>query len=219
MISAILAAAALIVGWMVMKNMEKEKKTKALQSLIDTAADPAAKDLPVSASQLKSLLDSLKIPRQLAQYAPTMRAIRLAKATDSTNVDVKIAEFGTTADIPSDVRQMLFRDVVRRRDKRDGAPILIQYARSTKEASSADAALNGIKTVANDDDFKPLLETVESASTPQVRQSAADVAGDVARRSSNRAMLRGMVEQSLSGSVSDDVRGLLLGIKTAASGE
>jgi len=217
-ISVVLAIAALIVGWIVMKKSAEEKKARALQSLIDTAADPLAKEVPVSASQLKSLLESLKIPRQLGQYAPTMRAIRLAKATDATNVDVKVAEFGTSAALEKDVRQMLFRDVVRYRGKRDGAPILIQYAKATDEASSGEAALSGIQSVANDDDFKPLLEVVESARSPQIRQVAANVASDVARRSSSRAILRGEVEQSLSGGgISDEVRGLLLGIKQAAS--
>lgn len=215
-ISVILTIAALIIGWIVMQKGAAAKKAQALQSLIDTAADPMAKELPVSASQLKSLLESLKIPRKLEQYTPTMRAIRLAKATDATNVDLKIAEFGTTATLEKDVRQLFFRDVVRYRSKRDGALILIQYAKATDEASSATEALDAIRSVANDDDFQPLLEAVVGARSPQVRLTASNVASDVARRSNNRAMLRGLVEQA-SGGVSDEVRGLLLGIKTAAN--
>ncbi|BCU77083.1 protein kinase [Luteolibacter sp. LG18] len=215
-ISGILGLGVIIVGMTIMKGAEKEKQEKALQALIDKAADPA-KELEVTSKQLKSLFDNLKVPKQLAQHAPTMRAIRLAKSS-SFDVDADIAKFVTSSAFNNDedLRQMFFRDVVGYRDKFSAIGPIIAYARAAKEKSSADAALESIRRKATDDHFDALLETIESAQLIETKRAAVRVATDVVTRSSNRGVLRGKIEQLVS-RAKDDIKGDLIGLKNAAS--
>jgi serine/threonine protein kinase len=215
-ISVILSIVTLLVGSYYLKETKRQEKARALQALIDAASEPAAKELPVNPEQLQSLFDALKQPKQLGQHAPTMRAIRMAKATDTTDVDVEIAKFITTADIPSDLRQMFFYDVIRRREKRGGASILIEYARTAKDASAAEAALYSLKDVLRDEDLGPLLETIESTQSQQVRQGAADMAMEVLKRSLKPGALRPQIEEAMNRTSKDDVRRVLLGLKGIA---
>lgn len=215
-LSVVLSIATLLGGSYYLKETQRREKARALQALIDAASETTTNDLPVNQEQLQSLFEAIKQPKQLGEHAPTMRAIRKAKATDTTDVDVEIAKFITTADIPSDVRQMFFYDVVRRREKRGGASILIDYARTASDASSAEAALYALKDVLRDEDLGPLLETIESTQSPQVRQGAADMAMEVVKRSISPGALRPQIEEAMNKASKDDVRRLLLGLKGIA---
>jgi len=213
-ISGILAAAAIAVGMVAMNRSKEERKRKEFEELVTRASDPNLKELKLTPKELKSLLDSLKIPQPLNLYSPAMRALRLGTSEVPDDVDNAVADIGTGTELQSDTRQMLFRDVIRRRTGHAGVPKLIEFARTTKETGSAEAALDAIRDVLTDADFPTILDTVESAPTSQVRKAAADDAMDIIRRTKNKERLVPLIEQALGRAKNDDVRSLLYAIKT-----
>ncbi len=204
--------AALAGGIVFIKKSDNAKQEQALQALIDKAADSSITELPVNGGQLKGLLELLLQPRPISEQQTIFRALRAAKATDITDVDRKIADFATTAALTPDTRAGLFFDVVRRRGNSSGASQIAEFARTTDEDKSSEAALQALWAIAGDAEFTSLLETIQLRKVPAIRTSAKAAALEVLKRSSNKKSLLSDLDKAIAHS-SDEARAFLLELK------
>jgi hypothetical protein len=225
-VSLILGAAALTVGLMVKKQSDDARKVQELKALIERFADPEPKDVNLTPKQVKDLLDSIKseTKHDLNYYTPAMRALRLGKTPNLDDMDSSIADVGVWTPLEGmewweDVRQLLFRDVVRRRPGHAGVAKLLGFARVAKSSGSAEAALDAVRDTATDVDFPAIMEIVQEAATPSVRKAAADDAKEVLRRSTARAPLLAIAETARQSAKTDEIKGLVLDIKLSVPAE
>lgn len=199
-------------GILVLKKSDTAKQEQALRALIEKAADTSVTELPVNGGQLKGLLEMLLQPRPVNEQQTIFRALRAAKATDITDVDRKIADFATTAALNPETRSGLFFDVVRRRGANSGASQIAEFARTTNEDKSAEAALQALWATAGDAEFTSLLETIQLRKSPAIRTSAKAAALEVLKRSSDKKSLLSELDKTISQS-GDEARAFLLELK------
>ncbi|HEY8961901.1 MAG TPA: hypothetical protein VIM57_06815, partial [Luteolibacter sp.] len=212
------ALAALAGGILLLKKSDSSKQEQALRSLIEKASDTSVTELPMNGGQLKGLLEMLLQPRPISEQQTIFRALRAARATDITDVDLKIAEFATTASLAPDTRSALFFDVVRRRGSNSGASLIAEFARTTNEDKSSEAALQALWTVAGDAEFTALLETIQLRKSPAIRASAKAAALEVLKRSSDKKNLLTELDKAIAQS-GDEARAFLLELKLSVPKE
>lgn len=219
---AIIAGCAVLAvlagGIIFLKKSDTAKQEQALRTLIEKAADTSVTELPMNGGQLKGLLEMLLQPRPVSEQQTIFRALRAAKATDITDVDLKIAEFATTAALTPETRSGLFFDVIRRRGANSGASRIAEFARTTDEDKSSEAALQALWAVAGDAEFTSLLETIQLRKSPAIRASAKAAALEVLKRSTNKKSLLAELDKAISQS-GDEARAFLLELKLSVPKE
>jgi len=211
-IGAAAAVVAIVGGIAYVNHSNSEKQAQTIQTLSQKASDPSVTELPVSGGQLKLLMDALTQKRPASEQQALTRALRVAKASDSTNVDLKLAEFVTSAPLDPKLRASLFADVIRKREQNAGAALIAEYARTTNDEQPAEAALRALWPSAGDTEFDSLLETIMNRKSPALREAAKSTALEVIKRSSNRSLLLASLDKAIE-RAKDEVRATLLDLK------
>lgn len=178
--------------------------------MITYAAKGDASELPVDAKKLDILLrNAVSVASNKNRYV-VYKALYLAKATDGTDVDAKIAEFSTTRDMIPDIRYALIRDVLRKREDPAIVPTLLDYARSTDDAKAAQAAIEAVRFMATDEHFSEFIEIIQSTSDSTIRKAAEGTAEKIIEKSTAKERLGEILAKAHDNAFSDAVRHSML---------
>ena len=219
-IAAILALLAVLLAWFLLDRSRENRLTAIYNEKIKIAADPTTTELPVNAESLQLLLNAATNTGMIEARNTVYQALYLAKATDGTDIDARIAEFATTREMLPDVRDVLIRDVLRRRKNPAIVPTLLAYAsRPGLEPRNAVAALQAVRHMAGDEQFEQFLAVVQATDDQEVRKAAEDTMGEIIKRSSLRASLTDRLIDAYEGATSDVVRHSLLRLLGRTGGE
>jgi hypothetical protein len=219
-IAAILAILAILLAWFLLDRSRENRLTAIYNEKIKIAADPTATEVPVDAEALQLLLDAATNTGMVEARQTVYQALYLAKATDGTDIDARIAEFATTREMMADVREVLNRDVLRRRKNPAIVPTLLAYAtRPGLEPRNAVAALQAVRHMAGDDQFELFLAVLQGTEHQEVRQAAEDTMGEIIKRSSRRENLADRLIDAYEGATSDVVRHALLRLLGRTGGD
>ncbi|RPJ33697.1 MAG: hypothetical protein EHM17_09360 [Verrucomicrobiaceae bacterium] len=210
-IAAILAVLVILLGWFLLDKSGKNRETKLYNEMILEAAKGDATEVPVNSLKLELLLKAATNTGVVEARQTVYKALFLAKATDGTDVDARIAEFATTQEMLPDVREVLIRDVLRKRKNPAVVPTLIAYAsRSTEDPRSAVAALQAVRFMAGDEQFDKFLEVIEATKNDEVRKAAEETLAQIIKKSPGRANFANRLATAYEGSVDEAVRHSLL---------
>lgn len=187
-IAAILGILVVLLAWYLLDRSGKNRETKLYNEMIALAANSETTEIPVNAEKLKLLLNAATNTGIVEARETVFKALFLAKASDGTDIDARIAEFATTQEMLPDVREVLIAKVLGRRKNPAVVPTLLAYAsRSGVEPRFAAAALQAIRFMAGDEHFDALLKVLETTSSPETRRAAEDTVAQILKKSSNRA--------------------------------
>lgn len=210
-IAAILALLAVLLAWLLLDRSRENRLTAIYNEKIQIAADPSATEVPVNAESLQLLLDAATNTGMVEARNTVYQALYLAKATDGTDIDARIAEFATTRQMLPDVREVLIRDVLRRRKNPAIVPTLLAYAsRPGLEPRNAVAALQAVRHMAGDEQFGQFLTVIQATEHQEVRKAAEDTMGEIIKRSLRVESLADRLIDAYQGATSDVVRHSLL---------
>ena len=110
-IAIVLGLLAVLLGFVMLKKSGDNAEAKLYNEMINYAKKGDATELPVDSKKLEILLrNAVSVASNENRYI-IYKALYLAKATDGTDVDGRIAEFATTREMIPDVRVVLIRDV------------------------------------------------------------------------------------------------------------
>ncbi|MFZ9938449.1 MAG: hypothetical protein ACO3JG_15535, partial [Luteolibacter sp.] len=219
-IAAMLALLAVLLAWFLLDRSRENRLTAIYNEKIKIAADPTTTELPVNAESLQLLLDAATNTGMVEARNTVYQALYLAKATDGTDIDARIAEFATTREMLPDVRDVLIRDVLRRRKNPAIVPTLLAYAsRPGLEPRNAVAALQAVRHMAGDEQFEQFLAVVQATDHHEVRKAAEDTTAEIIKRSSRRESLTDRLIDAYEGATSDVVRHSLLRLLGRAGGD
>ncbi|MFT4177392.1 MAG: serine/threonine-protein kinase [Luteolibacter sp.] len=117
---------------------------QAVAPILNAAAAPNLKELPVNSLQIDTLLRA-SADKDFKTQLPTLyRALTLAKSTDATDIDRRILQFLVRQqEMPEGVRENLIREVIGKRGNRAVADDLIRFASqvNAKDRQASSAAL------------------------------------------------------------------------------
>jgi serine/threonine protein kinase len=210
-IAAILGILVVLFAWFLLNRSGKNREARLYNEMILEAAKGDTTEIPVNAEKLELLLSAATNTGVVEARQTVYQALFLAKAVDATDVDARIAEFATTREMLPDVREVLIRDVLRKRKNPSVVPTLLAYAsRNTDDARSAVAALQAVRFMAGDDHFEAFLNTIEGTNHDDVRKAAEETMVQILKKSPNRSAKADLLASTYESSMNDNVRHSML---------
>lgn len=149
-IAAAAVALISIITVMISKRNERVQRSWAYDHMIASASEKNVTEIPMTADVLQMLFERIAAsPPAKAAIAAPLRALKIAKSTDGTDIDTAVAKFATTAEMHGDIRQMIFKEVIEARHSLASIPILREYVTKTgkgRDTLEQVEQLNGIQT-------------------------------------------------------------------------
>jgi len=210
-IAAMLGLLTVLLAWYLLDRSGRNRMTLQLNEMLTQAADPAATEIVVNAVKLDQLLHAAASTGVVEARQTIYQALFMAKSAGDVDVDARIAEFATTREMLPDVREVLIRDVLRRRKNPAVVPTLMAFAsRPGQDPRSAVAALQAVRFMAGDDQFEQFLAVVLGTEHIQVRSAAEETMAQIIRSSSDRQRLADRLIDAYEVSTDDVIRHSLL---------
>jgi serine/threonine protein kinase len=209
-IAAILGLFVVLVAWYLLDRRSRNREAGIYNEMMAIAAKPDATELTVNAEKLTILLNSAANVAANTQRITIYKALYLAKASDATDVDARIAEFATRSEMLPEVREVLIRDVLRKRKNPAVVPILMDFARTTNEPRAAVAALQSVRFMAGDEQFDKFLEVIQATSKDEVRKAAEETFAEIIKKSANRADFARRLATAFETSTDENIRHAML---------
>lgn len=219
-IAAILGILVVLLAWYLLDRSGKNRETKLYNEMIQLAAKPETTEIPVTAEKLELLLRAVTSTGIVEARQTVYQALFLAKATDGTDVDARIAEFATSREMLPDVRETLIRDVLRMRKNPAVVPTLLAYAtRSAGDPRSAVAALQAVRYMAGDEQFDAFLKVLETTDNPQIRTAAEEAMAQIIKKSPKRSTYSNILADLHARGANDDIRHAALRLLGTSGGD
>ena len=220
MIAAVLGLLTVLLAWYLLDRSGKNRLTAIYNEKIKLAADPTTTEVPMDAETLQLFLDAATNTGVVEARQTVYQALYLAKATDGTDIDARIAEFATSREMLPDVREVLIRDVLRRRKNPAIVPTLLAYAsRPGQDPRAAISALQAVRFMAGDEQFEQFLAVVQATDNNDVRKAAEDTMAEIIKKSPQRGKLLDRLIDAYEGGSADVVRHALLRLIGRAGGD
>lgn len=210
MIAGVLALVVVLLGWLLMNRSGKNRQTNLFNQMIIEAAKGDATEVLVNKEKLDILLEAVVNTGVVEDRQTIYKALFLAKPSDGTDVDAYLAEFATKREMLPDVREVLIRDVLRKRKNPAVVPALMEFSRSTSDSRAAVAALQAVRFMAGDEQFPQFLDVIQFSTQPDVRKAAEDTVMEIIKKSDKRAALASRVVTAYEGSAEPEGRRALL---------
>lgn len=218
-IAVVMAILAVGMGVFFLKKSGKNAEAKAYNQMILLAAKDDATEVPVDKRKLEILLrNAVSVSSNTDRYT-IYKALFLAKATDGTDIDARIAEFATTVEMIPDVRVVLIRDVLRKRENPAVIGPLLDFAKSTDEPKAAVAAIEASRFMASDVHFPAFLEVLQSTADDLIRKAAEENIATIIAKSSSKSILGQTLTSAYESATNDTVRHSILRLIGRAGGE
>ena len=205
-IAVVLGLLVVLFGLAVVNKSGSNRRTDTYNKLVAIAAKDDAKEVPVNKDELKVLLEASVDVGANMQRQTVYKALWLAKATDGTDVDAAIAEYATKQLMADDIREVLIRDVLRKRRNPAVVPALMDFCRATSDVRAAIAAIQACRFMSTDNEFPKYVEIIEYNSNPSIRQAAEENIGEILKKSPNRETLGQKIITAQANAVNDEVK-------------
>jgi hypothetical protein len=146
-------------------------------------------------------------------------ALLLAKSTDGTDVDARIAEFVTTEVLVPNIRIVLIRDVLGRRGNPAVIETLLKFARSTDDVSAAVAALEATRAMATEAFFGDFIDIIVKTKSDQILKAAEENAAQIIGKSMTKGTLLQPIAAAHDAAANDIVRHAMLRLMGRIGGD
>ncbi|MES2997546.1 MAG: protein kinase [Verrucomicrobiota bacterium] len=184
---AILMIVLGIAGLFIKKQIEKNRLTGHINSLITIADAPDTTELPLTSHDLDLIFNIIRDPATPKDYVQRFfRILQLGTGKDGADVSVRIVEETANDNFPEFQRKEILGNVLRLRNDSSIVPAMIEYAKQTSDPKSAAAAIEGIRRMTNDSHLPQAIEWIKS-NNPDLRAAAEAMAADILGRSPNRS--------------------------------
>lgn len=206
-----LAVSAILAGLFVLKLNRGKRDRETVAELVAMAEKPGTTEIQVTNATLQLLLKSTVDNDPDSNIQKLGRALAIAKATDGTDVDERIAAFATKGpELPSATREMLISEVLRDRNNPAIIPSMLELVSSSSDPALVVAALQAIRQLAGDAQFETFLNLVNTTTNERIRDAATLNIEDILKRSANIGDLLKQLKSAQESSAKPDVQRALL---------
>ena len=183
-IAAGLVVLCVILVSVLVSRSSKNKVTARYNEIVSQAAYPETQKVFIDGTDLGILLDTLGHGSN-DNRSNVYKALAIAEAKDSTDIDGRIVDFARNAQVNNNVRKTLLDQVIRYRSNPEIVPALLDFARNAPTEEIAAAAVTAMSEMAGPDVLPDLLDLMQFGTSGAVRRSAEEVAAGIIRRSSD----------------------------------
>lgn len=209
-IAALLGLLAVGMAVLLLKRSGDNAEAKLYNEMIEQAAKPGATEVLVDKRKLEILLRTATDVGANDKRVAIYTALYLAKSTDGTDVDARIAEVATTQEMVPNIRVVLIRDVLRKRNNPAIIGTLMKFARSTKDVQAAEAAIQATRFMADDTHFAEFLDIIKTSKETVILTAAEENAAKIIEKSKSKPALGTAVSAAYDSAPNDMVRHAML---------
>lgn len=196
-----------ILGVFLMKANKAKRDAQLVTELVEQAGKSDATEVNVTGATLQLLLNSTLLTDSNADLQKIGRALTLAKATDGTDVDERIATFATkTPELSLRAKEILIGEALRSRDNPVIIPLMLEYVASSDNPALVVAALQSIRLKTGDGQFETFLKLIETTNDDQIRDAAVLNIEEILRKSGNPAALAMQLKSAYESNVKPDIQ-------------
>jgi serine/threonine protein kinase len=218
-IAAILGILAVGLAVLLLKKSGENAEAKLYNEMINQATVSGATEVLVDKRKLEILLRSVTDIGANDKREAIYTALYLAKSTDGTDVDARIVECATTQEMVPNIRTVLIRDVLRKRNNPAIIGNLLKFSRSTNETSAAVAAIEATRFMSTDTHFKEFIDIIRTTKEDQILKEAEKNAEKIIDKSPSKAGLLDSLISTYESAPNDTVRHTTLRLLGRIGGE
>ena len=218
-IAAVLVAAIIITGIVVLGKSGKNKRAETLNRLLAQVAEEGVRELATTEEEAEVLLGAAKSLKTKGDREAIYQRLLVAKGSE-VNLDKLIADFAGDVDnkMTPDIRIKFFQ-VVQGRNSPHSLPFLIKHAQNASRPATASAALKAARKLATDANLSDLLGIIQFNESGQVQQDAKRVIMSLAERSTARNEIATAIKNSHDSATSDDAKNIFLELLGSTGGD
>lgn len=206
-LAAVLGILVVLLAWFLLDRHSRNKETELYNQMILLAAKDDTTEVPVNQHKLNILLNAATDVGGNQQRYIVYKALFHAKPTDGTDVDARILETALRAEIMPEIRIVLIRDVIRKRNNPKVVPTLVAYAADpATKPDGATAALEAVRYMSGDDQAEPFLDILKSSPHEIVRKAAEDTLHQLIKKSSSKEVLASKLVSTYKSSQDEHIR-------------
>ncbi len=222
MIAATLVAAIIVFAVVYSGKSAQNERIERLNEITAYFKDPdnLPTEIPMTGDDVDLLLNEMVsvTSREANERVGYLKALQIAKATDGTEVGLKVATFAKDVKMESSLREKLFM-VVERRGEANSLPALIAYASETDDTNSGSAALRAASKMATASNFQDLIAIITNSTNGSIKSEAVKVLGPVIAKADDPGSYASPIIKSYN-LVTDDIsRASLLRLMGSTGGD
>ncbi len=188
-IAIVLGLLVVVLAIFLLNKSGENAENKLYNEMIAQAEKAGATEVLVNNRKLDILLRTATDVGANTKRDIIYLALYLAKSTDGTDVDARIAECATTQQMVPNIRIVLLRDVLRKRNNPAIIGTLIKFARSTDDIASAEAAIQATRFMAGDSHFAEFLEIIKISNEASIITAAEENASEIIKKTASKPAL------------------------------
>lgn len=227
-IIAVLAVTLIITAIVVSSVMGSRNETKLVNAVMLEAKaleddNKLSDGISLTEEELQGVLNRATSIESNQQRNLVLMVLAFAKEDGSYDANATILNHITSVQCSEDIREGLFKDVMKRRKDTANIAPLLSFAKSSSEESSAAAAIDAARISAigepvNEyiDDFLSLIKDTNSSS---VRSAAELAAADLITQSKSKGQFASSIIGAYESAVSDDAKFTMLRLVGTAGGK
>ncbi|MGB6219610.1 serine/threonine protein kinase [Haloferula sp.] len=217
-IYSVLGLLILLAGWMLVIKMGDNKINKRYNELVELAAMPTTKELPVTREDTKILLDSVRTGANKSRET-VYKALAIAETTDGSDADEMIARFATEELLTDDIRIALLSRVLRKRANPSSLNYLLEYSKETANEEVAAAALTAVTDIGGEDQIDNFIDVIEFSSSTKIRKAAEGALESILARSAHREKWGENIASKVSSATDDSTRRTMIRLLGVTGGK
>lgn len=208
-IAALLGVLTVGLAVFLLKRSGENAEAKLYNEMI-SRVEKGELEVPVDKRKLDILLRTATDVGANDKRVAIYTALFLAKSTDGTDVDACIAEVATTQELVPNIRIVLLRDVLRKRNNPAIIGTLMKFARSTKDVQASEAAIQATRFMADDSHFAELLDVIDTTKEVVINTAAEENAAKIIEKSKSKEALGTAVSTAYDSAPNDLARHTML---------
>jgi serine/threonine protein kinase len=208
-----------ILGFLLTNRIKASKASQRFNVLLAEAGAAGTTEILMTAPELAHFLDLAANSDTEEKQKQVFQLLAVAKPSDGSDFDGSIATFAATStQLLPEVRAAMIEEVLAKRMNPAIAPILVEFARNTKDMASAAASLRAVRASAGDSQFEPIFSVVQYHPNAEVRKAAEESILEIIRKSPKRGDYVSQIDKALSSASDGKTRESLQRLKSAAGG-
>jgi serine/threonine protein kinase len=197
----------LILGLFLMKLAGAKRDSQMLADLVAQAENASTTEVKVDQKSLRLLLEAMIRSESSSQLQGIGKALTLAKASDATDVDARIADFATKRpELPPEAKEILISEVLRTRNNPVIMPAMLQFAASSGDPALVVAALQSVRDMAGDAQFDTFLKLIETTNNNLIRDAAEQNIVEILKKTGDLKSLNAQLKAAQESSVKQDIQ-------------
>jgi serine/threonine protein kinase len=204
LVAALLLA---VLGLFVMKVAREKREAGIVATLLEQASKPGSNSVDINGPNLQLVLKAAAKTESNTDLQRIGKALSIAKATDGTDVDERVAVFAVKGpELPDATREILISEVLRNRNNPVIRPVMLEFIASSNNPKLVVAALQSIRQTSGDNEFDTFLNLIKTTDNNLIREAAVINIEEILLKSSSVANLTKRLESASASTIKPDIQ-------------